>query len=186
MTGENLESCRTSLKKIDWSEKYTSLILLKFPTQRTEGSHRTTSTVARPPRAAPAVRTTSEPRRPIALPLRCPQSRVHTWAKGAGGTSRGSPTTASLAPRVAARGGPAERCRPPTRPQPRGTPAPPRGVPGRGWAPLLLLTATPPPGKEGEGSYLVFDPAVAADSPQVLEGPPQQNDKQSPKESDHG
>lgn len=36
------------------------------------------------------------------------------------------------------------------------------------------------------GSYLGFDPAVAADSPQVLEGPPKQDDKQSPKESDHG
>lgn len=61
---------------------------------------------------------------------------------------------------------------------------------------LLLLTTTAPKpspaaagGKDGgekRGSYLVFDPAVAADSPQVLEGPPEQDDKQSPKESNHG
>ncbi len=35
-------------------------------------------------------------------------------------------------------------------------------------------------------SYLLFTLAVAAHHPQVLEGPPHQDDEQTPEESDHG
>lgn len=35
-------------------------------------------------------------------------------------------------------------------------------------------------------SYLVFDVAVAANSPQVLEGPPKQDDEETPEEGHHG
>lgn len=35
-------------------------------------------------------------------------------------------------------------------------------------------------------TYLVLDVAVAANSPQVLEGPPQQDDEETPEEGHHG
>jgi len=43
----------------------------------------------------------------------------------------------------------------------------------------------------GEGNglgmhYLVFDVAMAADSPQVLEGSPQEDDEETPEERHHG
>lgn len=34
--------------------------------------------------------------------------------------------------------------------------------------------------------YLVFDVAVAANSPQIFEGPPQQDDEETPKKRHHG
>lgn len=41
-------------------------------------------------------------------------------------------------------------------------------------------------GKGLEMHYLGFDVAVAADSPQVLEGPPQEDDEETPEERHHG
>lgn len=44
-------------------------------------------------------------------------------------------------------------------------------------------------GKQGEQDsrgYLGFDATMAADSPQVLEGPPQEDDKETPEERHHG
>lgn len=38
----------------------------------------------------------------------------------------------------------------------------------------------------GGGAYLLLAPAVAADGPQVLEGPPEQDDEEPPEEGDHG
>ncbi|KAJ1144352.1 hypothetical protein NDU88_010651 [Pleurodeles waltl] len=38
----------------------------------------------------------------------------------------------------------------------------------------------------GEVAYLVFDSAVAADGPHVLECPPDQDDEEPPEEGDHG
>lgn len=35
-------------------------------------------------------------------------------------------------------------------------------------------------------THLIFDVAVAADSPQVFQGPPQENDKETPEERHHG
>lgn len=35
-------------------------------------------------------------------------------------------------------------------------------------------------------AYLVFDATMAADSPQVLEGPPQEDDKETPEKRHHG
>lgn len=35
-------------------------------------------------------------------------------------------------------------------------------------------------------AYLVFDVAVAANSPQILEGPPQQDDEETPEKRHHG
>ncbi|KAL6475799.1 hypothetical protein MHYP_G00168390 [Metynnis hypsauchen] len=35
-------------------------------------------------------------------------------------------------------------------------------------------------------THLLFDAAVAADGPQVLEGPPQEDDEEPAEESDHG
>lgn len=40
--------------------------------------------------------------------------------------------------------------------------------------------------EQGSQGYLVFDATMAADSPQVLEGPPQEDDKETPEERHHG
>lgn len=40
--------------------------------------------------------------------------------------------------------------------------------------------------KQASRGYLVFDATMAADSPQVLEGPPQEDDKETPEERHHG
>lgn len=50
------------------------------------------------------------------------------------------------------------------------------------------MSATSITNRSGRGvcHYLLFDVTVAADGPQVFEGPPQENDEETPEKRDHG